>query len=103
MFGLEKLRKEQQCHSLFELFKDMVKESGGSLDKVDMDFLREFFKRAGVEDYNTMAEHLFRVMDYNHNGKLEVFEVSAIMTLLQSGKKLDRFRFLFRVLDFDES
>lgn len=42
-------------------------------------------------------------MDWNGNGLLEPHEVSAVLTLLQSGTEKEKYEFLFYCIDLDHS
>eukprot|EP01083_Nonionella_stella_P030741 84224_1 len=98
---LRELAPVIEASKMLKLFLKEFNTPGG-YTHVTEDFVVELFQKCGIEDAEIGA-HLFKLMDWNHNGRLEPAELAATFTLFQVGSDVQRFKFLFRCLDLDRS
>eukprot|EP01084_Bolivina_argentea_P189381 325676_1 len=71
-------------------------------EEVTQDFVIELFQQCGVSDAR-IARELFRILDWNADGKIKPEEIACCFTLFQTGTKVDRYRFLFSCIDLNNS
>jgi len=97
---LRQLAPVIDAKKMLKLFIREFKKHGH--EHVTEDFVVDLFTRSGIDD-PAVAQHLFKLMDWNNNGRLDPAELAATFTLFQVGKPVTRYKFLFRCLDLDES
>eukprot|EP01084_Bolivina_argentea_P284260 487124_1 len=97
---LRELAPQIDAKRLLKLFLKEFNQEGHN--HVTEDFVVELFSKVGIED-EEIASHLFRLMDWDNNGKLDPAELAATFTLFQVGSEIQRYKFLFHCLDLDES
>eukprot|EP01083_Nonionella_stella_P198254 728045_1 len=98
--SLRDLAPQIDAKKLLKLFRKEFLQEGR--DHVTEQFVTELFDKCGIHDPE-IAKNLFRLMDWNNNGKLEPVELAATFTLFQVGNETQRYKFLFMCLDLDMS
>eukprot|EP01084_Bolivina_argentea_P303033 523137_1 len=66
------------------------------------DFVKKLFKESGIDD-DAVIENLIHIMDWDNNDRLTQYEVAALFTLFNVGSDEERYKFLFKCLDLNES
>jgi len=85
---------------LLNEFKEAVNSSRKVV--IDEEFVKKLFLDCGIKDED-VAIGVFHVMDWNGNGRLDPVELASTFTLFNVGTLKERYEFLFRCIDLDDS
>lgn len=87
-----------QNYDFRKLFQTLIEMD----DTIDMNSFQEILHELDIIDDDIITS-IFDVVDANHDGILQLSEIQAILTLLQSGTLKERELFLFDCLDLDKN